>query len=504
MAACSSCKKPIQNGTEAAKKATTWRLISTRELVVSCMVDGLPEPDPKDRKLVGVRHYKALTVSTPVLTRGGFVPAYELTVGDAILSPSGEDVKIEEVLEWEPREVWHVQLRDGSSIHADAEHLWTVRRNNGKRFVDVETQCLRVGDVFPALTPYDGDVLPQLPPYVLGALLGDGCFTWTQPQMVTFDEQIKDIVKVLVPSARPWRKVAQSGREGWQIGLLEMRRPVVELGLWGLHGWQKFVPEECFSWSAVDRLALLRGLMDTDGSRGATQSIFVSASEALARGVQRLTWSLGGRATVWRTAPRAWMVSVVTPENPFALARKAEKWTRARISRTLEFALPLGVTEEMRCFVTDAADGLFVAGDFIPTHNCFKAEQKHLIRGGDPIRGRRMGDIPTAYEIAALTANQDDLTFLGISEAEARKMNTRQLTTAVEAQREAMIARAAATERVSVEEMYARVQAEATRIARERDKGYREPHEAQWPAAEPLELDVAHAPRPAEPTAINP
>lgn len=136
-------------------------------------------------------------------------------------------------------------------------------------------------------------------------------------------------------------------------------------------------------------------------------------------------------------------------------------------------------------------------------YRCFKAEEKHIIRGGDPIRGRRMGNIPTAYEIAAMTANQDDLAFLGISEAEARKFNTRQLTEAVEHQREAMIARAAAIEHVPVEVMYAKVRQEAVRIAREKDKGHVDRDEAQWPASEPMELDVAGVPEPAEPTAIG-
>lgn len=151
-------------------------------------------------------------------------------------------------------------------------------------------------------------------------------------------------------------------------------------------------------------------------------------------------------------------------------------------------------------------------------YKCYKAEQKHMIRGGDSIRGRRMGNIPTAYEIAAMTANQDDLTLLGLSEEEARKHSTRQITEMVEHQREAMIARAASIERVSVEEMNVAVREAAEEIARERaalaaqnavrdarenDPGYSEPSERKWPAAEPLELAVENVPQPIEPTAIG-
>lgn len=134
-------------------------------------------------------------------------------------------------------------------------------------------------------------------------------------------------------------------------------------------------------------------------------------------------------------------------------------------------------------------------------YKCWKIKQKHRTRGGDDGSGRRMGKIPTAYEIAVLTANQDDLAWLGITEEEARELNTRQLTERVERQQAAMIARAAASEKVSVEEMYAQVRLAAQRLEREKDPSYKEPEETDWRTQHVL--DVRDVPPPGEVTEIS-
>jgi hypothetical protein len=58
----------------------------------------------------------------------------------------------------------------------------------------------------------------------------------------------------------------------------------------------------------------------------------------------------------------------------------------------------------------------------------FRVAEKRERRGGDAVTGRGMGAIPTAYEITAMTANQDELAMLGITEDQARAMSTQALT----------------------------------------------------------------------------
>lgn len=70
-------------------------------------------------------------------------------------------------------------------------------------------------------------------------------------------------------------------------------------------------------------------------------------------------------------------------------------------------------------------------------YKCFRLSEKREARGGDAITGRGMGNIPTAYEIGKLTANQDELKQMGLSEEEARKTNTAEFSQRVKEQRAA-------------------------------------------------------------------
>jgi hypothetical protein len=65
----------------------------------------------------------------------------------------------------------------------------------------------------------------------------------------------------------------------------------------------------------------------------------------------------------------------------------------------------------------------------------FKVAVKRESRGGDAVTGRGMGSIPTAYDIGKLTANKDELALLGLTEEQARSLNTRELSERVAAQR---------------------------------------------------------------------
>jgi hypothetical protein len=65
----------------------------------------------------------------------------------------------------------------------------------------------------------------------------------------------------------------------------------------------------------------------------------------------------------------------------------------------------------------------------------FKVMEKRENRGGDAVAGRGIGAVPTAYEITAMTANQDEARQLGLSEDEVRASSTQALSDRVSAQR---------------------------------------------------------------------
>jgi phage terminase large subunit-like protein len=133
-------------------------------------------------------------------------------------------------------------------------------------------------------------------------------------------------------------------------------------------------------------MALLQGLMDTDGTVSAVgQCEFTTTKERLARDVVELLWSLGfkpliteGYARLYgRTISRKWRIQFWgnTTRPVFRLSRKAKRLkvpveaiTRSQTRQIVDCKQVPSVA--VRCIQVDAPDGMFVVGrTFVPTHN---------------------------------------------------------------------------------------------------------------------------------------
>ncbi|KUO17936.1 helicase-related protein [Streptomyces dysideae] len=276
--------------------------------------DDLATEHPMHRLLQGeVGSGKAQPLDSLVLAPTGFRRMGDLRVGDEVVVPDGEIALIDGVFPQGERDVWRLVLSDGSSVECDDEHLWIVGTScgwhSGQAPKVMTTREIRL-DLFntdghskwylPAATPVDlGDDsgLP-LDPYLFGLLLGGGSFRYNL-RLATVDDEIRDVIQAL-------RK----------------------LSLWGVTSHGKFVPEEFKNTSIKNRLALLQGLLDTDGTiqRDGMSISLCSASRRLADDVAWLVRSLGGRARVL-TQKDAFNVSVALPDEyaPFRLTRKADR-----------------------------------------------------------------------------------------------------------------------------------------------------------------------------------
>ncbi|MEL7341214.1 MAG: LAGLIDADG family homing endonuclease, partial [Bacteroidota bacterium] len=119
-----------------------------------------------------------------------------------------------------------------------------------------------------------------------------------------------------------------------------IKNTLIELGLWGCRSETKFIPEQFLFASISQRISLLQGLMDTDGTiakRG--HCSFTSVSQKLASDVATLVQTLGGTAIVRsrqtsytykgekRLGQLSYRVSLCLPNDliPFRLPRKVER-----------------------------------------------------------------------------------------------------------------------------------------------------------------------------------
>ncbi|MFJ4583340.1 helicase-related protein [Streptomyces echinatus] len=363
--------------------------------------DDLAAAHPMHRLLQGeVGSGKAQPLDSLVLTPSGFRRMGDMRVGDEVVVPAGEIALIDGVFPQGERDVWRIVLSDDSSVECDDEHLWIVGTScawhRGQPPKVMTTREIR-HDLFkangsskwylPAATPVDlGDdsVIP-LDPYLFGLLLGDGSFRHNL-RISTIDTEIRDAVGASV--GPECRLVPVTGSRGdYTIQLTQrsggVRNPVIQilrdLGLWGRASHGKFIPEEFKNTSIKNRLALLQGLLDTDGTVDANgMSISLcSASVRLAEDVAWLVRSLGGRARILRKKS-AFTVSVALPDEyaPFRLTRKAERVgprpkynTFRRGIRAVEYV----GRKPVQCISVAHPSRAYVTDHFAVTHNTMVA-----------------------------------------------------------------------------------------------------------------------------------
>jgi phosphate starvation-inducible PhoH-like protein len=351
-------------------------------------------------------------IDTPVLTPDGFRPIGELTVGDWVYGSDGFPTPVLGVYPQGRREVYRVTTQDGASTLACAEHLWFVTtrhdKRNGRAGRVVETQDM-IGKLrhahyleLPMVRPVEfPEVDPPLDPYALGLLLGDGCMSVSPPSFSTGDPELALALQSAVPGIEVRHRVRTQytlkhlATVGGRTDSHPVTAAVRALELFGHKAGTKFIPPEYMLNTSAARLALLQGLLDTDGGpvtqQGRTCRIqYTTCSPDLRDNVVWLVQSLGGVAYV-RTRPAegrkpglangrpvhhrldAYILDIRLPAGlePFRLARKKALYDAAGGGRPMRFIdsiEPAGEAECV-CIAVGAEDSLYVTTDFLVTHN---------------------------------------------------------------------------------------------------------------------------------------
>jgi phosphate starvation-inducible protein PhoH and related proteins len=366
---------------------------------------------------LGYMRGRAQPYDRRVLTPWGFRPIGGLQVGDLVIGSDGLPTPVLGVYPQGRKELFRVQAQDGASTLCCGEHLWTVTtrkdRERGRPHRVVETREM-VGRLRAAhahrfelpLVSQPVELEPRdvpMDPYALGLLLGDGCLTTsTTPAFATGDPELALALEAALDGIE-LRRTSQvddvlrhrAGHRGGVIVANPVTVTLRDLGLAGTRSDTKFVPEAYLHNSPEVRLAVLQGLLDTDGGPvtqpGRTCRVqYGTCSPRLRDDVVFLVRSLGGVA-YWRTRaaagrapglvrgrdvhhrPTAFVLDIRLPEGvePFRLARKREVYRASGGGRPMRFVHsiePAGEAETL-CIQVAAADSLYVTDDFLVTHN---------------------------------------------------------------------------------------------------------------------------------------
>jgi phosphate starvation-inducible protein PhoH and related proteins len=304
---------------------------------------------------------RAQPVSTPVLTPDGFRPIGSLRVGDLVVGSNGEPTAVLGVYPQGEKEVFRVSAQDGASTLATADHLWAVRtaadRRRGK-----PNRVLTTAEMGGTLRS------AHQHRYELPMLTAPVCFL---PRDVPMDPYA-------LGRSGPDHVLNRIRKPG---GSVTIANPVTaatrQLALCGARAESKFIPEAYLHNTAEVRLAVLQGLLDSDGApvpRGnrSGRISYTTTSARLRDDVVFLVRSLGG-VVYWHHRDDAHCLEIRLPADiaPFRLDRKLAKYRGMGGGRPMRFVHsiePAGSGEAV-CIQVAAADSLYVTDDFLLTHN---------------------------------------------------------------------------------------------------------------------------------------
>ncbi|MGH2961618.1 MAG: PhoH family protein [Solirubrobacterales bacterium] len=360
---------------------------------------------------------RAQPLSSRVLTPAGFRPIGSLEIGDLVMGSNGLPTPVLGVHPQGRKEVFRVRTQDGASTLCCSEHLWRVwtpdDRWRGKpgRVVETRDMLGRLRrahqhrfelPLLAAPVEFGARDVP-MDPYALGLLLGDGCLTTTTtPRFATSDPELALALQEKLDGieVRPTGRVDYVLRhiDGHRGGVI-VANPVTailrELDLAGTSSRTKFVPDAYLHNESAVRLAVLQGLLDSDGGpvtqRGRTCRIqYTTCSERLRDDVTFLVRSLGGvaysrrRQAAGRPPGRAdgrpvhhrsdaFILDIRLPSGiePFRLERKRDAYRHFGGGRPMRYvnAIEPAGEEDTVCIQVAAADSLYVTDGFLVTHN---------------------------------------------------------------------------------------------------------------------------------------
>jgi hypothetical protein len=368
---------------------------------------------------------KLSPLNSTVYTPFGARKMGDLKVGDIILNPNGSPQRIIQIQPHWNVDIYRMKFEDGATLEVGLDHLWLVHITSHGKSKIIDNSYLNDDDfgngkimdtrqiiewfekkknsndgqtiknqhlTIPLCKPlkftksykYDMRVIE---PYLLGVLIGDGSLSNTangnQATYTGLDNEIGERIRSFGYAVidKDKKHIVRGKQLGHELHRLKIA---------GCKSGKKFIPEP-YKLSTVEmRIELIQGLMDTDGyvdDRG--HMSYTTISNRLAKDFQFIIRSLGGKATIVKNkagyrdatgeyiqcqdAYTIYFNTKINPELVFVTRKKerAKYGFNGGISELRRRIISCEYVgkKDARCIVVDHPNSLYVADDFIVTHN---------------------------------------------------------------------------------------------------------------------------------------
>ncbi len=240
---------------------------------------------------------KQLALDTLIPTPDGFTTMGAVHIGDTVFDENGNTCHVvaKSKVDFD-EQAYKITFKDGQIIEAGEHHQWCGEYTHGKRKKCIMTTGelfrmpkdngsfrFRIAVAQPIQT---AEISMPIEPYLMGYWLGNG--NAVKPEITVQTCDIPEVLSKILPdyhNVSAWNNVGNSV----VFRIPELKKILLK----SFH--DKVIPPEYLRSSYFHRLALLQGLMDSDGaiSDRKGQAIYTSTEKKLAESVSELLWSLG-------------------------------------------------------------------------------------------------------------------------------------------------------------------------------------------------------------------
>jgi len=341
---------------------------------------------------------KAQPLDSLVLTPTSWKRMGDLNVGDIIVDPDGGTAKVTGIFPQGFLPVYRMTFSDRSVVEASGDHLWLTQDCNDTRrkkwqIRTTDNICKWKRTLwFPTTQKIDFSRKKLLvAPYLLGVLLGNGHFGKRSVRVSSTDDFTLRKLELFLPlgvsiAHRKKGDYEFIFKKGHRNPLLDAVR---SLGLGGFLAHHKFIPDDYKFSSVEQRMELLQGLMDTDGTATNFNGVVYSTSSfQLASDVRFLVESLGGVVS-WREriphftykgerkeGKRHYQLSIAIEDRRgiFTLPRKQNRVHHNGKSRRSLVSIELVGRKDCQCVSVDSKRHLYITDDLVVTHNTWLSQ----------------------------------------------------------------------------------------------------------------------------------
>lgn len=370
---------------------------------------------------------KAQPDAAEIFCETGYKPMRDILLGQKLF---GEDGKLHTVIgkfDRGDKDVYKVEFQDGTSTECCGEHLWTVYDHKDKQVKTLTLEdILSHGLSYPyarsrsPLWRFDipitnkleitKNVTHKLDPYVLGYLLGDGHISAKSAISIAVADKDAPYIVPYINSLLPAGYICSKSANKYTYNIKlanhmgikltkgsfknQLKTYLAGYTLLNTTSYTKFIPEQYKYTTIKNRIRLLQGLLDTDGTitkqaKGGCQISYSTTSKQLAIDLAFIVESLGGTCSVKERKGKSYFYKGVKkfghpwyncilklPLNivPFYLPRKKELYNQLKTHyqrepyRTIRNITYVG-KKHCYCIMTDNPTHLYLTDNLIVTHN---------------------------------------------------------------------------------------------------------------------------------------